>query len=107
MLRSSSGAPQLTQKCPTIGRLDRFRFRLGRVRLRSRSLHIGDADLVAPTLLGGIQRLVGAVDELREQSRLTGRGHADADRELQAAWNSCAWRMAIAACEATPLSRSA
>ena len=49
----------------------------------SRSFHVGDADLVASTLLGGVQRLVGAVDELREQRRLTGRCESDADRELQ------------------------
>src|SRR6202165_2900698 len=54
--------------------------------LLSRSgIHVGHPDLVAPVLLGGVQRLVRALHQRSEQRRLRGRGDADADGQLQAA----------------------
>src|SRR5712664_2927959 len=85
IVSTASGAPQLTQKCPTERSLDRFRLRLWCVRLGRRAFHVGDPNLVASTLLGGIQSLVGAVDELGEKRRLVSGRHAYADRQLQPA----------------------
>src|ERR1700694_4408808 len=61
MMRGTSAAPQLTQKCPTqvdfTGRA-RLVLRGGRVLLLlGRSFYIRDANLVAAALLGGIERL--------------------------------------------------
>src|SRR5438445_2912316 len=88
MVCKTSGAPQLTQKCATRWTLDRFGLWPRRARLGRRTFHVGDADLVATALLGRIERLVGAVDKLREQRRVVGRRHADADGELQPAGKS-------------------
>src|SRR5689334_25120040 len=81
----TSADPQLTQKWPTRSRLDGFGFGLGLVGFRSRTSHVRRPDLVPATLLGRVQRLVGAVDELRVDRRLLGRGDSDADGELEAA----------------------
>src|SRR5260370_35039651 len=53
--------------------------------LLGRRLQVRDPDLVAAALLGGIKRLVCALHQAREQSRLIGGGDSDADRELQPA----------------------
>src|SRR5260370_25492133 len=65
--------------------LDRFRLRPRRARLWRRRPHVRDPHLVAASLLCGVERLVRAVDELGEKSRLRSRGDSDADRELQSA----------------------
>src|SRR5438309_832150 len=88
MVCKTSGAPQLTQKCATRWTLDRFGLWPRRARLGRRTLHVGDADLVATALLGRIERLVRAVDQLCEQRRVVGRRDADADGELQSARKS-------------------
>ena len=50
-----------------------------------RRAHVGDPDLIAAALLGGIERLVGPLHQGGEQGRFIGGSDADADRELQVA----------------------
>src|ERR1700687_617259 len=81
--RGTSALPQLTQKCPTA------RLRRGCVLLLlllGRRLHVGDTDLVPAALLGCIEGLVGALHQAREKRGFVGGCDADADRQLQPAW---------------------
>src|SRR6266542_5543156 len=108
MTLMTRGAPQLTQKWATSPDSSRFKSRPDLLRRRQASLvppatldrfwlwprhvwfrgggvHVGDPHLVAASLLGHVERLVGAVDQLREEGGVVGGRDADADRQLQAA----------------------
>src|ERR1700756_2555527 len=64
----------------------------------SRTPHVPRANLVPATLLGRVQRLVRAVDELRVKGRLLSRGDAHADGQLEAARECCRRDLGGVAC---------
>src|SRR5512135_2515713 len=74
MMRGTSAAPQLTQKCPIPGGLYEVGGpgRLG-VLLADRHAHVRHAHLVATALLRGVQGPVRVLHEAREKGGVVGR----------------------------------